>query len=127
MATLLGGWQTDANGRNWLIWPLLSGGRQSKDARDYWIMAPMFHARRDQAGLSSHLLPLYWWNAHDKVLLSPLYSQWGDPETKRETKLAPPALTLYTSTPERKDLWTVAGAAHFSWGENPGSSHILPL
>lgn len=127
MATLLGGWQTDENGRNWLIWPLLSGGRQSKDARDYWIMAPMFHARRDQAGLSSHLLPLYWWNAHDKTLLSPLYSKWSNQETKQETTLVPPALTLYSSTPERKDLWTVAGAAHFSWGEKPGSSHVLPL
>ncbi len=127
MATLLGGWQTDETGRNWLIWPLLSGGRQSKNARDYWIMAPLFHARLDKAGLSSHLFPLYWWNAHDKILLSPLYSKWGDPETKGETKLVPPALTLYTSTPERKDLWTVAGAAHFSWGEKPGSSHVLPL
>lgn len=125
--TLAGGWETDPSGRSWLIWPLLSGGTRTGDARDLWIVAPLFHARRDEAGVSSHLLPLYWWDAHDKTLLSPAVATWSDPVQGGKTTVIPPALTLYSSEPKRKDLWTVGGAAHFSWGEEAGSSHVLPL
>ncbi len=127
LATALGGWQTGADGRRWLIWPLLSFGQKGRDSRDVWVVAPLFHARRDQAGLSSHLLPLYWWNAHDKAFLSLAVSKWGNSTTGQKTTVIPPALTLYASEPKKKDLWALAGAAHFSWGEEPGSSHILPL
>ncbi len=127
VATLLGGWQTGADGRRWLIWPLLSGGHRGTDGRDVWIVAPLFHARRDRSGLSHHLLPLYGWDAHDKTLLSPVVSKWQNSATGRKTTLVPPALTLYSSEPKKKDLWALAGAAHFSWGEEPGSSHVLPL
>jgi hypothetical protein len=127
LATLLGGWQTDHSGRRWLIWPLLSGGHRGDKGRDIWVAAPLFHARWDQAGLSHHLLPLYWWDAHDRRLISPVVSTWGNAASGRKTTLVPPALTLYSSEPRRKDLWTLAGLAHLSWGEQPGSSHVLPL
>lgn len=126
-ATLAGGWQTGSDGRTWLIWPLLSGGKQGPNGRDIWVVAPMFHWRRDQAGISSHFLPLYWWNAREKQLFSPILSTWQNPRTSAKRTLIPPVLTLYTSTPKTKDLWAVAGLTHFSWGEEPGSSHILPL
>lgn len=127
VATLLGGWETGADGRTWLIWPLLSGGRRTADTWDVWAVAPVFRARRDKDGLSSHLLPLYWWNARDKTLLSPAVSKWENPAAGRTTTVVPPALTLYSSEPKKKDFWTLGGAAHFSWGEESGSSHVLPL
>lgn len=127
VATLAGGWQTGGDGRRWLIWPLLSGGHKGPNGRDVWVVAPMFHARRDEFGLSHHLLPLYWWDARDRRLISPFLATWGDPKSGRRTTLVPPALTLYSSGPEQRDLWTVAGAAHLSWGGKPGSSHVLPL
>jgi hypothetical protein len=127
VATLAGGWQTGADGRRWMIWPLLSGGHRGADRRDLWVVAPLFHARWDQAGLSHHLLPLYWWEARDKRLISPIVSTWGSRERGSRTTVVPPALTLYSSGPKRKDLWAVAGAAHLSWGEEAGSSHVLPF
>lgn len=41
--------------------------------------------------------------------------------------LAWPLLTYYSATPKARDLWTAAGIAHFHWGEEAGSSHVLPL
>jgi hypothetical protein len=127
VATLAGGWQTDSEGRHWMIWPLLSGGHKGRTSRDVWVVAPLFHARWDQHGVSHHLLPFYWWDGRDRRLISPLVSTWGKPARGSKTTVVPPALTLYSSEPKRKDLWTVAGAAHWSWGEEGGSSHVVPF
>lgn len=126
-ATILGGWQTGAEGRNWLIWPLLSAGYKGADSRDLWVLAPLFHARWDRYGVSHHLLPLYWWGARDNMLISPFVAKWGNKDKGSKTTLVPPALTLHSEAPARKDLWTAGGVAHFSWGKEAGSSHVLPL
>lgn len=127
VATLLGGWRTDADGKSWLIWPLLSGGGRRRDGHELWVLAPFYHARRDRAGLSQHLLPFFWWNAHDRTLISLLAARWSNPSAGTRTTVIPPLLTAHTSTPRSESLWTAGGLAHFSWGETPGSSHIIPL
>ncbi|MEI7880405.1 MAG: hypothetical protein WCI95_05980 [bacterium] len=127
LATLVGGWQTRTDGRSWLIWPLLSGQVRTADSRDLWVVAPLFHWRRDMAGVSHHLLPFYWWDGRDDRLISPLVAQWSNAQTGAKKTVVPPLLTYYSATPKVDDLWTGAGLAHFSWGEEAGSSHIVPL
>lgn len=127
MATLVGGWQTRTDGRSWLIWPLLSGQVRTADSRDLWVVAPLFHWRRDLAGVSHHLLPFYWWDGRDDRLISPLVAKWSNAQTGAKKTVVPPLLTYYSSSTKKNDLWTGAGLAHFSWGEEAGSSHVLPF
>lgn len=127
LATLVGGWQTRKEGQRWMIWPLLSGQTHDASGRDVWVVAPFFHWHRDTAGVSHHLLPFYWWDGRDNRLISPLVAKWGNPKAGVKKTVVPPLLTYYSETPKVKDLWTVAGMAHFSWGEEAGSSHVLPL
>jgi len=127
VATLAGGWQTRKDGQSWMIWPLLSGQKCDANGRDLWVMAPFFRWHRDKAGVSHHLLPFYWWDGRDDRLISPVFAKWGNAKNGTKKMVVPPLLTYYSATPKTKDLWTVAGMAHFSWGEEPGSSHVLPL
>lgn len=127
LATLAGGWQTRKEGRSWLIWPLLSGQTRTAKGRDLWIVAPFFHWRRDAAGVSHYMLPFYWWDGRDHRLISPVVAKWGNSATGAKKTVIPPLLTYYSTTPKTSDLWTAAGLAHFNWGEESGSSHVLPL
>ncbi len=127
VATLAGGWQTRNDGRSWMIWPLLSGQRRDVNGRDLWVMAPFFRWHRDKDGVSHHLLPFYWWDGRDDRLISPAFARWGNAKNGTRKTVVPPLLTYYSATPKAKDLWTVAGLAHFSWGEEAGSSHVLPF
>jgi hypothetical protein len=127
LATLLGGYSTDAEGRHWLIYPLLSWGSRSANARDLWLVAPFFHSRSVQGKVTQqHLLPLYYRNRETDTLLSPLFAHWKN-DGESTTTLVPPLLSFYSSAPQAHDLWALAGLAHFSWGKEAQSDHVLPL
>jgi hypothetical protein len=125
LATLLGGYETDAAGNRWLIYPLLSGGSRQEDAGNIWVIAPLLHARWDGEGATHHVLPLYYWNGWERTLVSPLAARWRSDGT--ETTLVPPLLSWLSEDEDCSDLWGLGGLAHLSWGETPGSQHVLPL
>lgn len=126
-ATLLGGRETDRDGSTMTIYPLLSGGRVRRDGSgSLWVVAPLFHARWNTNGVSSHLLPLYYRDADEGSLYSLLMAQWTDENGCRET-VVPPLLSLFQSAADRRDLWAVGPLAHVSWGEHAGSSHVFPF
>jgi hypothetical protein len=125
-ATLLGGFTTDKDGRQWLAYPLLSWGKKGPDSGEFWAAAPLCHASWNAEGASHHLLPLYYWNGRNRTLVSPLASRWQHKDG-RATTLVPPALSWLTSGEQRSDLWMAGPLFHWSWGEDAGARHILPL
>ena len=125
-ATLLGGWRTDAQGRHWKIYPLLSWGNRGAQGGEIWAVAPLFHAAWGDRGSSHHVLPLYYWNGIDNVFVSPVAARWKN-EDESTTTLVPPLVSWKTAAPRRSDLWLLAALAHFSWGVNAGPWHIFPL
>jgi len=124
--TPLGGVSRDEDGRRWLIYPLLSGGRRGEDGGHVWVLAPLAHADWDREGVSHHLLPFYYWNGRTDKLLSPLAATWETDDGTRRT-LMPPLLSLYSTGERRSDLWALAGLAHLSWGEEAGPQHVVPF
>ena len=127
IATLLGGVRKDEDGKSWLIYPLLSGGKRDKGSGDIWIAAPMFHAGWDKNGSSQHLLPLYYWNSESQMFLSLLAARWKDADNGNRITAVPPLVSWMESDGKTTDLWAIAGLMHLSWGEKPGSQHVLPL
>lgn len=127
VTTLLGGWRTTADGRRWLIYPLLSWGGQQEGGRDYWALAPFFHSRTEGGQVTQqHLLPLYYRSRDPDTFLSPLFGRWTNARGGTTT-LVPPLLSYYGASPQLNDFWTLGGLAHFSGGPEAGSEHVLPL
>ena len=124
--TLLGGWQTDKQGKRWLVYPLLSGGRTDEKTGSIWALAPLIHYGWDEKTDSHHVLPLYYWDGASRTFLSPILARWPNAAGGRTTALVP-GLSWYASAPDRDDLWLAGPLAHFSWGEKPGSDHVIPL
>jgi len=127
VATLLGGWRTDEDGRRWLIYPLLSWGSHKGETNDFWAVAPLFHSRSERGTVTQqHLLPLYYRSREPDLFLSPLVGQWKN-DRGGTTTLVPPLLSYYLSSPTLDDFWTLGGLAHFSGGPEAESEHVLPL
>ena len=127
LATLLGGYSTDAGAHRWRIYPLLSWGSRAGDASDLWLVAPFFHSRSVRGEVTQqHLLPLYFRNRDSSTILSPLFARWNGGEGSVHT-LLPPLLSFYSTSPKVSDLWALAGLGHFSWGTEAQSEHVLPL
>ena len=130
LATLFGGCTADADGRRWLIYPLLSGGRTDEESGNVWALAPLIHVEWDKESAAHHVLPFYYWNGGTRTFLSPLAAQWKSDDGGKTT-LVPPALSWLTSGKnadgkDRKDLWLAGPLAHFGWDEGGKQQHILP-
>ncbi len=100
----------DAAG-DFTVTPLYIRGRDKRTGETWSSVPPVYYHRNAETG---------------DTFLSPLYNVWPDASGGRST-LVPPALTYYHRGPDRTDLWAAAGLGHWSWGEKPGSSHLLPL
>lgn len=118
-----------------------------RDARGSWnLVPPVWFHHQDDAG-SFSITPLYMWGRDNRTgvpwsaipplyyhheddggdtFLSPLLSTWTGAHDTRHT-LLPPLLSYYSSGEGRRDLWTLAGLGHLSWGEDRGSSYLFPL
>lgn len=124
--TLLGGVRKGADGRKWMIYPLLSWGNRKDENREFWVLAPMIHAKWNEETSSHHVLPLYFWDGVKETLVSPLLSKWQGKDGKKNT-LIPPALSMFSSDEDTKELWSAAGLIHLGWGEDVRSQHVLPF
>jgi len=125
-ATLVGGYHSDSECKNWLIYPLLSGGRRTETGGDLWLAAPLLHAQWDKDYFSHHVLPLYYWNGQDKTFVSPLAAKWNGDDGKRYTAV-PPLLSMYETDGKSSSLWSLGGLARYSWGDEPSSRYLFPL
>ncbi len=125
----------------------LPWSRRSDSAGDTWSLALPFWFHHEDAEGDFSVTPAYLWG-HDvrsgqswsaippvyyhrddergDTFLSPLFSSWRSAAGARNT-LIPPALTYLRRDDDRSDLWAAAGLGHWSWGEHPGSSHLLPV
>ena len=77
----------DDDGRNWAIYPLLSGGRRQQDGGELWLLGPLFHADWDDTGSSHWLFPLYYYDAD--TWLTPLAGRWDSESTTNRYLLTP--------------------------------------
>lgn len=125
-ATLLGGVQDLSDGRKWYLSPLLSWGSRREGEGDFWLLGPTAHLNWDKAGTNHHVLPLYYWNGRNGTLISPLAASWPGGGDSRTT-LIPPALSWYSRAGADRSLWMLGPMAHFNWGPQGKSSHVLPL
>lgn len=119
-------WKNDAGTRHALIPPLLSWLSASPERRDLWCLGPTAHFSWGEKPGPWHIFPLLYRNPEEETTVSPLWANWRDDGGMRHS-LVPPLLSWLSSSPERRDLWCLGPMAHFSWGEKPGPSHILPL
>lgn len=126
MQTVLGGWYSDTGGRKWLLYPALSGGRRTEDGGEFWVIAPLIHGEWDKDSTSHHVLPLYYWNGKNNTFISPLLAGFENDDGRRTT-IIPPALSWYSAGDRKSDLWFVGPLAHWSWGEDAGKKHVMPL
>ncbi|MBN1673528.1 MAG: hypothetical protein JXR37_20955 [Kiritimatiellae bacterium] len=126
LATLLGGMRWDADGRRWLIYPLLSGGRKDADGGEFWIVAPLVHAEWTAESASHHVLPLYYWNGETRTFLSLVAARWQG-EAGKTTTLVPLVLSWLRADEANNDLWLLGGLGRVAWGEKPGRQHLIPL
>ena len=124
-ATLLGGRETAADGQRWSIYPLLSRVGERGGTNDWWLLAPLSHFRWDGTESRSHVFPLYYRDTATDTLISPLYADWLD-EQGRNT-LIPPLLSWRSQRGPADDWWLLGGLGHLSLGEQPGTSHVIPV
>lgn len=125
VATLLGGYRRRTDALSWLAYPLLSGGKVTDAGGSFWAAAPLVHARWDGEHAAHHVLPFYYRNGWNDMFMSLPYARWKHDDAT--TTLIPPTTSWLTQRPERSDLWMLGPLAHLSWGEDAGSSHIVPL
>jgi hypothetical protein len=113
--------------RSMLIPPALSYYHRSDTRTDLWALAGLGHWSWGKEPGASHLIPLYYRDPVSDTTLSLPYCAWSNEQKTDRSMLIPPALSYYHRSDTRTDLWTLAGLGHWSWGKEPGSSHLLPL
>ena len=117
-------WGTDGK-QAVLVPPALSWYTRAPERDDLWVAGGLAHWSWGREGGVSHVLPLYYRDPRSHAFFSLPWSRWGT--DGKQSVLIPPALSWYTRTPERSDLWLAAALAHWSWGPQAGARHILPL
>jgi hypothetical protein len=109
----------------WLAPWALSWQTRQPERSDFTCLGGLAHASWGAKPGASYLFPMYYQNAVEGTLLSPVWLRWRDAET--QTDLAPWLLSWRTHTPERSDLWMAGGLARASWGKTPGADYVFPL
>jgi hypothetical protein len=70
-------------------------------------------------------LPLCYWDAKRKTMLSPLWATWREGDARHWFSL--PVLTWMVAEPGKKNLWAAGALARASWGTNAGPHYVLPF
>jgi hypothetical protein len=125
LSPLVGQWTNDRGGRTTIVPPLLSYYDSSPQLNDFWSLAGLAHFSSGPEAGPEHLLPLYYRNRKTSTFLSMAYTRWGDEQ--QSTGVIPPALSWLTRRPDRNDLWLAGPLAHFSWGKNAETDHVVPF
>jgi len=106
VASLLGGCRRTPEELSWFALPLLSGGRRSENAGDYWFLGPTAHVGWDENERSHHVFPLYYRSEKEKesLLVSLPWSSWRNSDGAA-WQLLPP-LFYHSETKSREKLVT---------------------
>jgi len=111
------------NGDSWrMLTPIFY---QSSNAIRTTLVTPLWARGHSATNDWQAVIPLAYWDREQHTLISPLWAHWQMED--RERDVAPWLLSWKTRDRERSDLWLAAGVAHASWGERPGSHHVLPF
>lgn len=125
LITPVGAWSRNGDERTWMVFPLLSGGKEGADSGELWLAGPLFHQRREGDMVSHHLFPLYYRNSKRGEFLSIPYCSWSKGNQVR--RVVPPLLSGYTRDGERKRLSLLLGLSMHEWGGGRRSGYTLPL
>ena len=108
-----------------VIPPALSWLHSTPEYEDLWLAGGLAHWSWGAQPNSQYVLPLFYNNPSTGTQLTPLWSRWGD--ATNQTTMLPFALSWLTQQPGCDDLWLLGPLAHWSWGAQAGSQHLLPL
>lgn len=118
-------WFSAANpdGGQWRLVPPLF--YQESTATKSMLITPLWAQGHSGTNRWRAIVPLFYWDQRQHVLLSPLWACWRNQES--ETWMAPWSLSWNTRYSDRDDLTLLGGFARASWGEKPGPGYVFPL
>ena len=105
--------------------PVVSFVVRGEDGTDLWALGGLAHFRWGERSGPQHVLPFAYWNDETGTFLSMPLAKWRG--ESGSTVLVPPALSWMRTADARRDLWVLGPLAHWSWGEDAGSSHLFPV
>jgi hypothetical protein len=105
--------------------PAWSAGRSGD--RSWQLVPPFYYRLAAPEGVSHHVVPFYYWNERTETFLSPLWARWPGGTEGGVNAALPVLLTMLSQDPGRRDLWSLAGAVHWSWGREAGGRHVIPF
>jgi hypothetical protein len=109
--------------RSFLLSLPWSSGRAADGSA--WQMIPPLFFRQKRPDGDTLVTALFYSNSENRTLVSPLYARWSSGQA--DYTAVPPLLSWHVKDEQRTDLWGAGGLMHFSWGEQPGAQHVLPL
>ena len=116
-------YRTRTADRSFLLSLPWSSGRSADGSS--WQMVPPLLFREKRADGTSYVTVLFYWNSETRTFVSPLYARFSSGQA--DYTAVPPLLSWHVRDEKRSDLWGAGGLMHFSWGEQPGAQHVLPL
>ena len=105
--------------------PALSWLTSSTDHDDLWLLGGLARASWGQHPSPQYAFPVFYHDSEKHSLITPLWGQWNNRGEKG--CVLPAALSWWNGNARHDDLYLLGGLAHASWGQDPGSQHIVPL
>ncbi len=118
-------WGGDSS-RKTVIPPLLSWMDTQPERSDFHLGLCLGNFSSGARPGAQWLIPFFYHDRADQTFLSPLWARWPASGGGTNTCL-PFTLSWMTEAEKRNDFWLLFGLGKFSWGEQPGASHLLPF
>jgi len=125
LTPLIGRTQTGEQTR-WILSSLASSAAWGEDEKDLWMLAPMTHFRWGGDTVRSHVVPLYYYDRNDNLILTPVFSRHTDNGGGWVNLLAVAAHYSYLRD-GRKTLSLLPPVSSVSWGNEQFKSRLFPL
>ncbi|MCM2304814.1 MAG: hypothetical protein NDJ72_08940, partial [Elusimicrobia bacterium] len=124
VVTLLASRLRTPESTKWIVAPLLSSIAWGAGEKDVWALAGLARARWGGADRQSHLLPLYYHDSRQRLLLTPLYSSRHGPVGFKNWGL----IAAHKDwTPEGEGLQILPPLAEFSRRGSRRVVRVLPF
>lgn len=120
-------WEASDESRVTVIPPLLGAGSSSPQNRDLWFLAGLGKASWGEHPGARYLVPLFYENPQTGSFISPFFTR--STAGTRDTRFYPPLLSLDITDGSQRDIWGLAGLAHYSGDSvtRTSSGYLLPL
>ncbi len=110
----------------WILSPVASSVAWGEDEKDVWILAPMTHFRWGGDTVRSHVLPLYYYDGDDNLILTPVISR-RDGDGRGWVNLLGLAAHYSYRRDGRKTLSLLPPVSSVSWGGERFRSRCFPF